>query len=246
MCSWFYQQIPSLPLHNPWWLILVYQISDNPLLVRRLLRRGADPNLPLSNGETPLMVAAVLGLQRVCMCLLQSGKCNIQQTDRKGNTVLHKACHSGSQDVVHKLIEGLQGNFYSRNVMDDSPIVVAAKESQANCIKVILERILYHKQSAVSGEVRRKVLAHKIMKCWRRFVENYNAASSMDDNDKSQLPATLTHVSLKTVSNADICSFVLEHQNLFRWCFVTCILMIIYVLPVCFKILVTSAEDCAI
>ena len=70
---------------------------------KMLLKSGADTNLAMSDGKTPLHISAESGTIAVLKHLLANGA-NPLQTDNKGETALHKACRRCHQPVVKELI----------------------------------------------------------------------------------------------------------------------------------------------
>jgi ankyrin repeat protein len=91
------------------------QSSDLDAL-RLLVAQGADPNLPNSVGDTPLMVAAGIGwganysvnapdswMAAVKYCV-QLGA-DVNATDEKGYTPLHGAAYIGNNEMINYLIE---------------------------------------------------------------------------------------------------------------------------------------------
>ena len=69
-----------------------------------LLKEGADPNLSLSNGDTPLMAAARIGLQEPVQWLISVGA-KVDATNRKGETALIIAVQQRNLAVVRMLLE---------------------------------------------------------------------------------------------------------------------------------------------
>lgn len=69
-----------------------------------LLQQGADPNMGLSNGDTPLMAAARVGLQEVAEWLIGVGA-RVDETNRRGETALIVAVQSRQTPIVRILLE---------------------------------------------------------------------------------------------------------------------------------------------
>jgi hypothetical protein len=69
-----------------------------------LLKSGADSNITMENGETPLHVAARVGRLRIIKLLLLDGA-DLQKTSKEGETPLHLACLHGHFKVVKELLQ---------------------------------------------------------------------------------------------------------------------------------------------
>ncbi|XP_023333094.1 serine/threonine-protein phosphatase 6 regulatory ankyrin repeat subunit C [Eurytemora carolleeae] len=70
---------------------------------RMLLKSGADCNLPMEDGRTPLHIAAETGSLGVIQMLLES-EADILIQDKDGETALHKACKRCNSQVVELLV----------------------------------------------------------------------------------------------------------------------------------------------
>lgn len=112
---------------NDWGVALVmaakYLVADDALvMVRRLLKAGADPNVTLhENGCTPLMYAAALGNVEMFGELLDAGA-DVRRTCSEGQTALHR--------VMRPLIPGKRGQSAGR-FRNADPVTIA---------KTLLER----------------------------------------------------------------------------------------------------------
>ena len=79
--------------------------EDNHLgIVKQLVRRGADVNLGLHTGETPLGSAAQHGHLEVVRFLLQAPGIRVEQANVDGMTPLCVASQHGHQDIVSLLL----------------------------------------------------------------------------------------------------------------------------------------------
>ncbi|KAH8816611.1 ankyrin repeat-containing domain protein [Xylogone sp. PMI_703] len=77
--------------------------NDFDLLVRDLIRAGGDPNMKSgANEDTPLILAAMKGHEKVVRVLLQNGA-DIMEPNKFGDTVLDIAEEKGSKDMVELL-----------------------------------------------------------------------------------------------------------------------------------------------
>ena len=68
-----------------------------------LLKSGADTNLAMSDGKTPLHISAESGTIAVLRQLLANGADPLK-TDKLGETALHKACRRCHHPVVKELL----------------------------------------------------------------------------------------------------------------------------------------------
>ncbi len=73
-------------------------------IVEQLVRRGADINLALHTGETPLGTAARRGNLEVVRFLLQVPGIQVEQANKNGTAPLGIASHRGHQDIVMLLL----------------------------------------------------------------------------------------------------------------------------------------------
>lgn len=97
-------------------LLLAAQAADVPLL-RLLVERGGNPQVPTADGTTPLMAAAGIGYDEgrhtwwtepaslEAVRLLASLGADVAAVDRAGNTALHGAALTGANSVVRFLVE---------------------------------------------------------------------------------------------------------------------------------------------
>lgn len=92
--------LPGVAAHTPLHLALstlpdalIFQASPvvHGGLVTLLLRRGADPNIPASDGMNSLLEAVNLRLPTVVTEILSTGRININSRNSTGSTALHLA-----------------------------------------------------------------------------------------------------------------------------------------------------------
>lgn len=72
--------------------------------VLALLEAGADVNLPVKNGDTPLQTAVDFGRAEIVSLLLKQPNIQINQPDAGGNTVLMEAAKAGQLEMVQALV----------------------------------------------------------------------------------------------------------------------------------------------
>ncbi len=118
------------------------------LIVRMLLRSGADPNLStyslgVSN-ITPLMVASQQGPLEIVQELVHSGAdVNIHTTGRiTGSTALMAAVRSQKEDIVNFLLErgaDVNASTTSGEVTGVTPLMIAAQTGNIDIVKALLQ-----------------------------------------------------------------------------------------------------------
>jgi ankyrin repeat protein len=75
-----------------------------------LINKGADVNVKLPGGWTPLLWAVINGLKEVAELLIASGA-DVNWKDKNGGTLLHRAALEGHKEIVKLLIaEGADAN----------------------------------------------------------------------------------------------------------------------------------------
>ena len=124
-------------------LIISIYLSDLDLATR-LIRAGADVNVPDRNGmldrrgykfnqATPLIIAATLGDLKM-MRLLLDGGADVHATDKTGKNALHYAAINGKYDSVFSL---LINKGVDPNALDDKGLSALHHAAQRNRVKVV-------------------------------------------------------------------------------------------------------------
>jgi ankyrin repeat protein len=105
--------------------ILYYATGGGRLDVfLELIKRGANINEKIANGNTPLHMASINGNTEVVLELIYRGV-NINEKDERGSTPLHHACNYGCLNVVQQLIRN-GANINEKNNMGYTPLHVAS------------------------------------------------------------------------------------------------------------------------
>ncbi|KAK6512254.1 hypothetical protein TWF481_001144 [Arthrobotrys musiformis] len=113
--------------------------QGNIRVVRLLLGRGANPNLPCSafeDGETPLHEASKLRQDEIARLLLQNGANPDVKTDTFEVTPLHEAASSGSAAVALVLIS-FKADVHAKKLSGDTPLHIAADEGYQGLISCL-------------------------------------------------------------------------------------------------------------
>lgn len=112
-------------------------------VVAELIKKGAKVDvLDDKNKRTPLMQVLAVGTQdraEVVNLLIKAGS-NINQKDENGDTPLHLAIHNSSLDskVILLLLKTGKVKVESPNGAAMTPLMVAAAEGRADCVKMLL------------------------------------------------------------------------------------------------------------
>jgi ankyrin repeat protein len=97
----------------------MYSGSNCGDIVKLLISRGANVNLANSVGNTPLMLAARMGLADVVRLLLDAGA-DLYQEDTAGESVVDHAKRGVfSDEVSHALTERIQDNESKHSVISN-------------------------------------------------------------------------------------------------------------------------------
>jgi len=88
--------------------------NGHTVIVRLLLDKGAQPDIPNDNGDCPLKAAAEMGHKEVVKLLIDSGA-DPNSVDVDKYTALHFAAIFGHYDVIQKLLDiGADPNISNR------------------------------------------------------------------------------------------------------------------------------------
>ena len=103
-----------------------------------MLKAGADPNLALPGGETPLMTAARTGALASVKALVSRGAALMQDDVARGQTALMWAAAEGHAAVVQELVAA--GADVRRRVPSGfTPLLFAVREGRLDVVRVLLK-----------------------------------------------------------------------------------------------------------
>src|SRR5262249_41633115 len=105
-----------------------------------LLQKGADVNVPLSDGLTALHYAASLGDAQMAEMLIYAGANPQARTRINDYTPLHLAAESGSGAVVKMLLNAGADVNATTTVSGVTPIHLAASAGNVDAVNALLEK----------------------------------------------------------------------------------------------------------
>ncbi|XP_048243258.1 uncharacterized protein LOC124111218 isoform X3 [Haliotis rufescens] len=98
---------------------------------------SSDINTRGPNGDTPVMIAASLGYQRL-FDLLVSKKADLTLVDDHGNNLLHRACNGGNTAIVQHVLSPF--NINTRGQFRDTPVMVAARRGHKSVFDLLVSK----------------------------------------------------------------------------------------------------------
>ena len=105
---------------------------------KRALDLGANPESRGETGNTPFLVAAYHGRDKVIEMMLKRGKVNILHTGRSGNSALHYASRRGHIEVVKTLLSFSKELVNMRNDAGFSAIHLATLSLRKDVIRELI------------------------------------------------------------------------------------------------------------
>ena len=140
-------------------------------------------------GETAVLAAAQRGSDDVVRVLVETGKVDVNDQDKQGDSVLHKACSVGNDAIVRCLLEK-GAKIDVKNVAGKTPLDIASMKSHAACIRVLLKQMLNTQDLSAA---------------WKSYVSEkrpYAGASA------SRLPDILDQTTVENIPYGFIMEFV--------------------------------------
>ena len=113
-------------------------LSNDPEIIKTLLKAGANPNFPYHNGGTPLhtLISCNRNEESVRMLLNAGADPNCERND--GKTPLHIAAMQGATKIIRVLLEaGVDPNHTTHN--GETPLHIAARNSNADAVRILLQ-----------------------------------------------------------------------------------------------------------
>lgn len=117
-----------------WWSVF----HGNQPTVAGLLKAGADPNQPDSNGDTPLIVAVRQDHPDIAGILLAQGAAP-DLPNAEGNTPLMVAANRGNRAIAELLIDA-GADLRLRNNLTQTPLMMAAAGDHAELVRYLIKR----------------------------------------------------------------------------------------------------------
>lgn len=112
--------------------------SDDADGVVAQLRKGADVNLALPDGTTPLMKAAARGNTRIIQLLLQSDRIAPDAIDANGCNAVHVAAVANRSAALHLLIGATTIDLNARARNNQTALHLAARSGSHDTYRMLL------------------------------------------------------------------------------------------------------------
>src|SRR4029077_11624285 len=112
-------------------------LNGNARIIVLLLKAGADVDVALPEGETPLMTAARTGKVDAVKVLLEHGASVNVKEKWKNQTALMWAAHEGNAETVRLLIAA-GATVSDRSMFGWTPLLFAARQGQTDPIRALV------------------------------------------------------------------------------------------------------------
>lgn len=117
--------------------LIAASFAGRAAMVKALLGKGADPEIPNGQGRTALVVAADQGHAEVVRLLLRAGAAPDRQDFQK-RTALHVAGWQGHEEAVKALLSG-GADPGIRDAAGNTPLALAAAEDVPGTVEALLD-----------------------------------------------------------------------------------------------------------
>ncbi len=119
-------------------LLYIAVLKGLTSVVKKMLEKGANPNVQNNEGNTPLHVAVQQGMTTTVKNLLEKGA-NPNVQNNEGNTPLQIAVQQGMTTTVENLLEkGANPNV--QNNEGNTPLHIAAQNDFTKAIEILVEK----------------------------------------------------------------------------------------------------------
>ena len=120
-------------------LLQACENGPSPILeIERLIKEGADINLPNKDGATPLYIASFNGHSEAIKALI-AGRADVNKATNDGWTPLCIAAHKGHSEAIELLIES-GANVDLPNKDGATPLLVASQNGHSKTIEALIKK----------------------------------------------------------------------------------------------------------
>ena len=110
--------------------------KGNRSIARRLLQRGANPNILYENGSTALLQASHFGREEIAEMLIEA-KADVDLANKKGTTALMRASQEGHIGVV-KLLVRAGASVNNQNDERMTPLMLGSQRGHSHIAKALV------------------------------------------------------------------------------------------------------------
>ena len=125
--------------------------NKNIIIVKHLIKKGADVNASNENGNTPLHLACIYEKNynnNIVKELVNAKDVNVNVENTDGQTPLHIACEKCLVQTVTKLVNAKDVNVNVKNTEGQTPLHIACEK----CVIVLVEQLVNAKDVNVNVE----------------------------------------------------------------------------------------------
>nr|XP_031541037.1 inactive serine/threonine-protein kinase TEX14 isoform X3 [Vicugna pacos] len=128
-----------------------YVKQGNYVKVKKILKKGVHVAAVNSLGQTPLFIAALLGLTKVVDILVDYGS-DPNHRCFDGSTPVHAAAFSGNQWILSKLLDaGGDLRLHDENGRNPQTWALAADKERSTAMVEFMQRCALHMQTIIQG-----------------------------------------------------------------------------------------------
>lgn len=113
-------------------------ISGNLELIEKLIKSGANVNMPGLNGQTPLHYAAKKNAPEIIVLLLKN-HADPEQTSNDGDKPIHIAAYNNSASALHALVEHDANQLTSTGRNSRTAFYVAAMQNNQDAMNALIK-----------------------------------------------------------------------------------------------------------
>ena len=137
-------------------------------IVKLLISKGANVELPDNLGRTALHIASWFGNLPSVEAILEKTKSQINLQDKSGNTPLHLACQNNHKDTVSVLLHN-GANTKIKNIIGQSVLNIAEADDKPEILELLQQK--EGENTSHQGLIVDKMMIHEMNKMNNKLEE---------------------------------------------------------------------------